>query len=158
MHRCSSDSQDLLAVMLAAASASSASLIIYIDLTSTNWTQFKKQTLRLLQTSYGSIWNSVITGTAPPTNTIHTRNDIDSTRCIYKTCTHLVWNVGTQPSFSLTQESLHVKDSRSQLHDVELNHRITETLHDYGQRTIQRLMIESCWITHDAHLHSLDIN
>ena len=53
-------------------------------------------------------------------------------------------NVGTQSAFfplNRTQESLQVKDSRRQLHEVELtNHATTEPLHDYGQQTIQRPM------------------
>ena len=64
--------------MLATPSASSAPLII-LDLTSSNWTPFKKQTFRLLQTSYGRIGNSVITGNPFPTNTIPTRDDANST-------------------------------------------------------------------------------
>ena len=64
--------------MLATASASSAPAII-LDLTSSNWTPFKKQTFRLLQTKYGRIGNAVITGTVPPTNTTPTRNDVNNT-------------------------------------------------------------------------------
>ena len=64
--------------MLATPSASSAPQII-LDLTSSNWTPFKKQTFRLLQTAYGRIGNSVITGNPPPTNTIPTRDDTNST-------------------------------------------------------------------------------
>ena len=64
--------------MLATPSASSAPTIV-LDLTSSNWTPFKKQTFRLLQTSYGRIGNSVIMGTPPPTNTIPTQNDVTIT-------------------------------------------------------------------------------
>ena len=64
--------------MLATPSASSVPTIV-LDLTSSNWTPFKKQTFRLLQTSYGRIGNSVITGTPPPTNTIPTQNDVTTT-------------------------------------------------------------------------------
>ena len=43
-----------------------------------------------------------------------------------------------------TQESLHLKHSRGNLDDVEINHATTETVHNYGQQTIQQPTIESC--------------
>lgn len=60
--------------MLATASSVSVPLII-LDVASSNWTTFKKQTFRLLQTRYGKIGASIILGTPPTAHVLPTRDD-----------------------------------------------------------------------------------
>ena len=71
----SSFTQHLL-IMLASISASTTPPII-LDVASSNWASYKRQILRLLQTRFGKIGDSITNGIAPPLFVLPTRLDID---------------------------------------------------------------------------------
>lgn len=62
--------------MLATASASSEPQVV-LDVASSNWTPYKKQVLRLLQTKYGLMGTAIILGVAPVIEALPTRNDLN---------------------------------------------------------------------------------
>ena len=59
--------------------ASLATPSIVLDVTSSNWAAYKKQSYRLFQTNFGRIGASIISGIRPTAFVLPSRNDVDPT-------------------------------------------------------------------------------
>ena len=58
--------------------AASTDPIIVLDVASSNWAAYKKQSYRLFQTKFGRIGAAIISGTRPTAFVLPARNDVDS--------------------------------------------------------------------------------
>ena len=69
--------------MIATTSASNDPVII-LDVASSNWAAYRKQSDRLFQTKFGRIGASIISGIRPVAFVLPTRHDVDATgSCIF---------------------------------------------------------------------------
>jgi hypothetical protein len=63
--------------MISTASVTSESPII-LDITSSNWAPYKKQTLRILQTKFGLMGAAIVSGTAPTVHVLPKKDDLNA--------------------------------------------------------------------------------
>ena len=59
--------------------AASSDPVIVLDVASSNWAAYKKQSYRLFQTKFGRIGASIISGIRPTTFVLPSRHDVDTT-------------------------------------------------------------------------------
>ena len=59
--------------------AASSDPVIVLDVASSNWAAYKKQSYRLFQTKFGRIGASIISGIRPATFVLPSRHDVDTT-------------------------------------------------------------------------------